>query len=345
MEQPLTIIRKALAPTVLAKVKNVPIIQEHIILLKAKIKAVPEMVFVELTNYCGLRCKMCNSNKRAKGFMDWPLFKKVIDELAEMKVPVVYLHYGGDSLLHPQFKQFLTYAATKRPNIKTLGFINNGMNFTKDIAQLVIDLNIDLIQFSVDGLNEVNDNIRLGSSYKVIAENIEYLMKLRGNNCKPEIVIAFTWSQQKEEEVNAFVKVWINKVDGVYVNPCVNRSIQILDFHRYANRYPIKQARFCLSPFSQMGIFFNGDVVPCCTDMNGQNIMGNVTHSSIMKVWKGQKFRELRKELYCNQYTNDRCSKCNVWKPRFPSKQQTPTLRTSKDAITLIYEKENKNVQ
>jgi MoaA/NifB/PqqE/SkfB family radical SAM enzyme len=91
-------------------------------------------VFIELTNACNLRCETCHS-KHIEGYMSPPLFKKIIDELSEIKPAAVNLHYGGESLLHPKFREFVSYARAKLPSVQ-LGWLSNGMKFDESVSHL-----------------------------------------------------------------------------------------------------------------------------------------------------------------------------------------------------------------
>ena len=73
---------------------------------------------IELTNRCPMKCIMCPRTydmTRAKGFMDYELFKNIVDEyfainVALLKKDDLWLHNFGESLLHPQFDKFIKYA-------------------------------------------------------------------------------------------------------------------------------------------------------------------------------------------------------------------------------------------
>ena len=65
----------------------------------------PDRMYLESTNACNLRCIMCPTGRglaqRKKGFLDWDLFRQVIDEMAP-HVATTTLHIWGEPLLHPR---------------------------------------------------------------------------------------------------------------------------------------------------------------------------------------------------------------------------------------------------
>ncbi|MFO7817392.1 MAG: SPASM domain-containing protein [Desulfovibrionales bacterium] len=56
----------------------------------------------------------------------------------------------------------------------------------------------------------------------------------------------------------------------------------------------------------------SGKVVSCVSDFYEVNEVGDVTESSLLDIWFGEKFQELRKNLdNCNRVFSPLCSKCN----------------------------------
>ena len=90
-------------------------------------------LYLEISSKCNLNCKMCTYKKEhiSTGFMSWSLFTKCVDEASKMGVKDVLLHFGGESLLHPQFKEYLKYAIDHRDHggIQKISWIDNGMLF------------------------------------------------------------------------------------------------------------------------------------------------------------------------------------------------------------------------
>jgi MoaA/NifB/PqqE/SkfB family radical SAM enzyme len=53
----------------------------------------------------------------------------------------------------------------------------------------------------------------------------------------------------------------------------------------------------CKDIYHQLGIYWNGDVVPCCYDVDGSEIIGNVLEHSLKEIWDDKKYREFRKRV------------------------------------------------
>src|SRR3989344_4912526 len=83
----------------------------------------PLKVYIEPTNYCNLKCKFCANPimERKKGYMDFELFKKILDESLGF-VKQVYLFHSGDPLLHPKIGEMVS--ELNKRNIKSVIFTN-----------------------------------------------------------------------------------------------------------------------------------------------------------------------------------------------------------------------------
>lgn len=279
-------------------------------------------VFIEPTNNCNLHCKMCTRGLRKTGFMDWNLFRRIIDEIADVGNVALVMHMGGESLTHPRFLDMLEYVMAKRPKFRRVGFVTNGTLLSEKVQQKVVDLGVDWITVSLDGLGKVNDAIRIGSKYEVIEANINGLLEKRGSNEKPNIGLSLTDVGQPRSEIEEFVKAWVEKVDYIRVGLCQDKDNRIID-RSYFGDLQLQTHDICVSPFVSLVVFWNGDVAPCCTDINGVQILGNVQDSSLESVWKASDFKRMRYDLAKHREQDHvLCRTCELWQTSFKCKPE-----------------------
>ena len=125
----------------------------------------PETVSILLTYMCNLRCKMCGQwgeTGSAKFYTPEVLrqklgleeLKTLVDELSSFK-PTITL-FGGEPLLYRNWDELVAYIKSKglRANM-----ISN-CTLLEDHAEAVVELGLDEIIFSLDGPEEVHDEIR-----------------------------------------------------------------------------------------------------------------------------------------------------------------------------------------
>jgi MoaA/NifB/PqqE/SkfB family radical SAM enzyme len=270
---------------------------------------------------------MCNWQTREEaGFISRLLFESCVDQLAEMRLETLNLQFGGESLLHPDFESFLKYAIQKRDEnrIGCVGLTDNGMLFNQKIADLFVSLKVDWINFSLDGIGEVNDKIRLGSKYSVIEKNIKYLIEKRGSAKKPVILLNMVDTGKTEEQKLDFYREWVPLVDGIELIP----SILPDNTWESKNNLPTdlrtaSPPAFCHYPMDTIIICWDGKVTGCCFDTRINMVLGDAAKESIKQIWEGPRFQQLRKAVLTKVFPpNSPCYKCEFWKVNFETRDE-----------------------
>jgi len=75
----------------------------------------PIRLWVEPTDFCNLRCNLClnkNIPNNKKGYMDFKLFEKLIEEVKEF-VYDINLFHRGEPLLHPEIFRMIEISKNK----------------------------------------------------------------------------------------------------------------------------------------------------------------------------------------------------------------------------------------
>lgn len=255
--------------------------------------------------------------------MSWDLFKKCIDEASKIGVKEVLLHFGGESLLHPQFKEYLKYAVERRNNggIQRVSWIDNGMLFNEAIADLVVDLEVDAIGFSIDGVGELNDSIRLGAKYSVIERNIKYLLSKR--DVKPEVFLSMCSYGKNNDQIEEVYREWAPLVDRITIIPSIASDNSIDEREKYLKDSKlIKSSPFCNFPFELIAVSWDGKVTGCCLDYSFKLVLGDATQNSLTNIWRDSRFHALRIAALKNDFPPGPCYKCEFWKINFEPKTE-----------------------
>jgi radical SAM protein with 4Fe4S-binding SPASM domain len=300
-------------------------------------------VYLEPTSMCNLRCAMCGRGSRPSGFMDYSLWTRLIDEIAEVGNCALVLHMGGESLVHPRFLDMLEYTMSKRRRLRRVGFVTNGTLLSDRVQQRIVDLQVDWVTVSLDGLGRVNDEIRIGSKYEQIEANIRGLIMKRGRKRKPEVGLSLTDVGQSRTEIDDFIEAWVGIADNIRVAPCQNMKDNRWVDRRYFANLDIEQNGMCPAPFATMAVLWNGDVVGCCTDLNGVQILGNVQNKSLKSVWNGPAFRQIRRDL-ATHHVQERplCNTCELWQLSIKSKPEAHDRYTVRyESVFKFYQKRN----
>lgn len=117
------------------------------------------VVVWSVTRSCNLKCMHCyanSENKKYEGELDTQEALRLIDEMAEMKVPVI-LFSGGEPLARPDIFQLAEYAIGKGIRIT---FSTNGTLIDEAAARRIKELGVGYVGISLDGIGEVHDYFR-----------------------------------------------------------------------------------------------------------------------------------------------------------------------------------------
>ncbi len=295
-------------------------------LLRALFYPKLSVLYLEVSSKCNLNCKMCTYKKEhgTTGFMSWDLFKKCVDEASKIGVKEICLHFGGESLLHPKFKEYLKYAIGQRDHgrIQKVSWIDNGMLFKQDIADLVVDLKVNSIGFSIDGVGAVNDSIRLGSKYSIIEKNIKYLLNRR-ENANPEVFLSVCSYGKTEENLMDIYREWAQYVNRITLIPSISSDNSIDNKENYKKGSKlVEPPPFCTYPFDLMAVSWNGEVTGCCLDYAFKLHLGNASTDTLSDIWHGQQYHALRIASLRNAFPPGPCFNCEFWKINFEPKEE-----------------------
>ncbi|MBF0099618.1 MAG: radical SAM protein [Desulfobacterales bacterium] len=277
---------------------------------------IPSQVVLEVSGLCNLSCKGCivhgpqKSVTRPMGNMQEDVWRSVIKEISTWDKTInLTTHGGGEPLFNPSLQNIITYAG-QFPNIKP-GFLTNGMLFTKEWAEFVVDSNMDWICFSIDGISpNTHASVRKNSDLLRIEDNLNTLIGLRKKKCRntPRILLNMVSYDEVQDQVEPFLNTWLHQVDTIMVSHYRNPP-QSKRWPRVpANRKP------CFLLWSQMIIAWDGRLGLCCEDFNIDYCLGCVHDNSLLAMWNSGMIDELRHMHLQGQYdTHPMCQCCDTW--------------------------------
>ncbi len=116
------------------------------------------VVVWNLTKACNLRCVHCYASADVSATDELTIeeCKAVVEDLAEMKVPLV-LFSGGEPLLRKDLFEIAEYAKDK--GLK-FALSTNGTLITPEVAEKIKEAGFEYVGVSLDGMPETNDKFR-----------------------------------------------------------------------------------------------------------------------------------------------------------------------------------------
>jgi MoaA/NifB/PqqE/SkfB family radical SAM enzyme len=265
----------------------------------------PEIVQIESTNICNAKCVFCPRDEmhRRQGVMTVDLFRKVVDECAELGITHVRMHNYGEAFIDRRLVEKVRYA--KQRGIPEVGLISNGSLITDDVARGIIEAGLDAINISVDASGkEVFEKTRIGLKYDKVIANIERLVRIRGElgRKRPKLILSFVRQDNSLDE-QAFIEHWRTIADKIHVT----------DLHNWAGtlhtrsdvNYP------CYRPWLTFTVLWDGRVSLCCADFDGRTVLGDLRSSSIKEIWNAEPYVRVRRE-HLESGGPDICRSCDL---------------------------------
>lgn len=280
----------------------------------------PDHVDLELSSACNMKCPMCYTTTEAfkkqvpHKNLDFELFTRIVDQLADNKVFSIRLSWRGEPTLNKDFLRSIRYA--KERGIKEVSTLSNGLRLSLEMFEALVDLQLDWLTISFDGTGEVYEQIRKPAKYIPMIEKIAEFaeIKRRKGSAKPAIRIQGIWPAIQSDP-DSFFKTFEPIVDEVSVN-------NLLDYlHKDGEIQYIKDFT-CPVPFQRLVIGSDGRAFMCINDELGQVPVGDTRIQTVAEIWNGAEMRRVREIQKCGAGTKEflPCRAC--YQPR--QTQQVP---------------------
>jgi radical SAM protein with 4Fe4S-binding SPASM domain len=277
----------------------------------------PNILNLEPTNACNLKCSYCPREMADKGvgFMPWEIYTRIIDEAASYpQLIMLNLHKDGESFLHPRFLDMVRYAK-KREVAKTIHVNTNGMCWSEKMLDGILDTEIDDITVSLDAAwRQTFKKYKGADALSKVEDAVLLLLRKREQRRlkKPFIrVKIMEFGGVTPEEIRDFFAKWEGVADLVQVTGIHNWSggveVEVSD-ERSRGRYP------CVIMWYALVVNWNGEVTFCSVDWNTELKLGNVHQQSLHQIWNSRRAREARNSQIEGDWGRyPVCRDCVVW--------------------------------
>ena len=257
-------------------------------------------IYLEITNSCNLNCPFCIGNERKKEFITIDNFEYILNKIKKY-TKYLYLHISGEPLLHPNINDLISIASKDFfINITTNGYLINKIIDNHNIRQINISLHSfndsiisleDYLDNIVDVINKLHNDtyfsLRFWINTKYNNDIKDYLSK----KFKKEIIL----EQGYEIIKNVFVGI-----SNEFIWPNLH------------NLYK-EESGTCYALKDHIGILVNGDIVPCCLDVNGIIKLGNIYENTIDEIIKSDRYLNMLNGFKKNKKCELLCQKCNYY--------------------------------
>jgi MoaA/NifB/PqqE/SkfB family radical SAM enzyme len=323
------------------KINHDQLTEKQIANLNAAIKAyndksvvsspLPAVLYIELTQNCIAKCDFC----RGPQFVNKPAYNmrpEMFDILLHDCIPsavLVDLHGWGESLMLPDFDQYIARVAQLGPQIRLTTTLGCG---SPKALQSLIDHDV-FVSISIDAAEKhVYENIRKGVNFDTLLKNIEFLsqgiLKKHGSLEGRMRLGVVPLQESNLDQLEKIVQLAIQyRIPEIRIGPLHSgpNDPALLQYHRpktiavlqkcielaktagiafQLGRTPFAELRFkdklfdlCCHPWLYGIIGYTGNFSYCdhlVHNSQEQVVLGNIQETPVAELWNGPKAQALR---------------------------------------------------
>ena len=265
-------------------------------------------VYLEISNKCNLSCSFCPGTRREKGAMTEDRFLLALEKLRPY-TDFLYFHLMGEPLCHPKLERYLTLAGEMgfRVIITTNGTMLRSRQEVLLGAPGLHKINVSLHAF------EAND---LSVPFECYLQDcLAFGQAAQGK----KIVVYRLWNSggadERNEEIlcalhQAFPGPWTPGRRGtaigdrIFLEPGDKFDWPDLTAPETPGPY------FCYGLRDQLGILWDGTVVPCCLDHDGDIALGNLFRDDLGDILASPRAKAIFDGFSSNQAAESLCRRC-----------------------------------
>ena len=269
--------------------------------------------YLEITNLCNLNCAFCPGTRRPQGFLAPEDFRSFGEKLRP-HTEYLYLHLMGEPLLHPRLEELLAHG-------EELGFkvmiTTNGTLLDRQGALLwrslaVEKVSISLHSFEGSGGQGLEDYLEqcirfarraagAGQRCALRRWNLDGADTRGANRRNGEILSALE---------RAFPRPWREGRRGTTLASNV--------FLEWGEKFdwpdlsvpPSDRPAFCYGLRDQVGVLWNGTVVPCCLDHEGDVTLGSLRTQTLEEILNSPRAQAIYNGFSQGRANEALCRRC-----------------------------------
>jgi sulfatase maturation enzyme AslB (radical SAM superfamily) len=252
----------------------------------------PDHVDLELSAACNMKCPMCYTitsdfKKQVPHVnMKFELFRRIVDELADNGVYSIRLSWRGEPTLNRHFMDCVRYA--KQRGIAEVDSLTNGLLMTPEMFTELVDLRMDWLTISFDGIGEEYEKIRFPAKYDEMIAKIRRFAEIKKErrSVKPVIRIQGVWPAI-ERSPKEYFEVFEPIADEVSVN-------SLLDYLHTDQDIEYIPNFVCPVPFQRLVFGSDGRAFMCINDELGREVIGDGNTQTVKDIWNGVPIQRIR---------------------------------------------------
>ena len=284
-------------------------LQEAELLVEIPVRKVPPpSLEIELTNRCNAVCVMCPREElRPLGLMAEDVFRRILALLDAYELPGVSLQGIGEPTLHPSLVSWVSLLR-KVLEERPIMMVTNGFLMDPERVGRLREAGLSHLQWSYHSTNRDLYNRIMGvDAFDEATERLRSVVQAHGEIVSVNMVVM----EANKHETDT-VRQWLESVGlpakRLCLIPCFSRGghLDTVSLGGERNR----RAGRCLYLRKAIFIAWNGDVLPCSSDIPGAHVLGNVRTldgDDLLAGWRSRLARAVRYDMCrtCDHFTRD----------------------------------------
>ncbi len=234
-----------------------------------------DQISIETINRCNGKCSFCPVNvkqpQRKYALMEVDLFNKIIEELADLNYRgTVCFSLNNEPFLDERICDFITKARELLPEARFIMWTNGSLINSDHLCVLVPIMDkIYIDQYSEKG---------------GVREGLKNTLKEADLINEKDYKIYNELDFSGGETISIFIRN-SNEILSSRGGNAPNKKIKRIS------------ARKCTRFFVELPIRPDGKVSLCCSDALGQFTLGDISKDSLLDVWRGEPYTEVRRKM------------------------------------------------
>ena len=265
-------------------------------------------IYLEISNICNLSCRFCPGTKRKAGRMTEEVFRTLLPKLRPY-TDFLYFHLMGEPLLHPELERFLQLAGDA--GFKVI-LTTNGTLLKKQQPVLL----------AAEGLHKINISLHAFEANDLAVPFEEYLADCFAFGKAMEgkkLTVYRLWNQGGEDKQNDAI---LQKMERYFPRPWVverhGTRIGERVYLEYGDKFDWPDLNapegskkvFCYGLRDQLGVLWDGTVVPCCLDHEGDLALGNLLAQDMEQILSSSRAKAIFEGFSHRNAPEELCRKC-----------------------------------
>ena len=262
---------------------------------------------------------------RARLFLSQNDYENTINQVSDY-LSYLQLFFQGEPFLHPKIYEYILYATHK--NIYT-STSTNGQFLTAENCNRIVKSGLHRLIISVDGTTqEVYEKYRVGGSLNLVTTGIKNLIdaKKQLKSKTPFLIMQFVVFKSNEHQIPDIKTLAKSlNVDKLNIKTAQIENFEkdnrlIPDNKKYSRYYKATDGYYklkrkrnfkCWRIWSSMVLSAENQLLPCCFDKNADFAYNNTNSTNIMSVWRSNKAKQFRKQVWSKNETISICKNCS----------------------------------